>query len=245
MRIEVSLSGKRNLPGMSPSTTASFCRSSTASMSSLQADADAAGADDGAGCRALIWSSSARSALSSLRSPSKSWADFACAAKGRPHRPVASRESKRWLGFMVTPVRGWWWKSSEHTTLDHATLGHATDEGADAVVGRVVEKLIGGCVVGNAALVEEQDAVGHLTGKAHFMGHHDHGHAAMRQFAHHVEHLLHHFGVECRGGLVKQHHLGLHPHRPGDRHPLLLAARELPRVFVRMLVHAHAAQQGD
>src|SRR6218665_744994 len=186
MRIEGSLSGKRKLPGMSPSTTASFCRSSTASMRSLQADADAAGADDGAGCRALIWSSSARSALSSLRSASKSWADCACAAKGRPHRPVASREIKRGLGFMVTPVRGWWWKSSEHTTLDHATLGHATDEGADAVVGRVVEK---------------QDAVGHLTGKAHFMGHPDHGHAAMRQFAHPVEPLLQNLGVECRGGI--------------------------------------------
>src|SRR6218665_97124 len=43
MRIEVSLSGKRKLPGMSPSTTASFFRSSTASMRSLQAEPDAAG----------------------------------------------------------------------------------------------------------------------------------------------------------------------------------------------------------
>src|SRR6218665_19235 len=67
MRIEVSLSGKRKLPGMSPSTTASFCRSSTASMRSLQADADAAGADDGAGCRPLIWSSAQRLELIAQR----------------------------------------------------------------------------------------------------------------------------------------------------------------------------------
>ncbi len=95
----------------------------------------------------------------------------------------------------------------------------------------------------DAALVEEHHAVGHFAGEAHFMGDHDHRHAAAREFAHHVQHFLHHFRVQGGGGLVEQHHLGPHGQRAGDGHALLLAARELPGVLVGMLAQAHAAQQ--
>ena len=49
--------------------------------------------------------------------------------------------------------------------------------------------------------------------------------AAARQLAHHVQHLLHHLGVEGAGRLVKQHHFGLHGQRARNRHALLLPAR--------------------
>lgn len=114
-------------------------------------------------------------------------------------------------------------------------MADLTEECSDAVVGRVAEELLGWRVVRDAALVEEHHAIGHLAGKAHFVGHDDHRHAAARQAAHHVQHFLDHFGVECRGGLVKQHHFGLHGQGAGNGHPLLLSARQLPRVLVGMV----------
>jgi YgiT-type zinc finger domain-containing protein len=72
-------------------------------------------------------------------------------------------------------------------------------------------------------------------GKAHLVGHAQHGHAFFGQLDHHVEHFLDHFGVERRGRLVEQHDLRLHAQRPGDRHALLLAAGQLPGILVRLL----------
>ena len=50
-----------------------------------------------------------------------------------------------------------------------------------------------------------------------------------------VEHLADQLGVERRGDLVEQHHLGLHGQRSDDRDALLLAARELVGVGVGAL----------
>ena len=50
--------------------------------------------------------------------------------------------------------------------------------------------------------------------------------------AHHRQHLADQLGIERRGRLVEQHQLGSHRERPGDRHALLLAARETMRKVV-------------
>ena len=59
---------------------------------------------------------------------------------------------------------------------------------------------------------------------------------------HHVQHFLDHFGVQRAGGLVKQHDLGLEAQGAGNRHALLLAARELQRVLAGLLGNAHALE---
>ena len=46
------------------------------------------------------------------------------------------------------------------------------------------------------------------------------------ELLHDGEHLAHELAVERRGRLVEEHQLGLHRERAGDRHALLLAARE-------------------
>jgi hypothetical protein len=56
---------------------------------------------------------------------------------------------------------------------------------------------------------------------------------------HDVEHLLDHLGIEGRGRLVEQHDLRLHAQRAGDGDALLLTARELAGVLVRLLGDAH------
>lgn len=47
----------------------------------------------------------------------------------------------------------------------------------------------------------------------------------------------------CRGGLVEQHESGLHGQSASDRHPLLLAARELPWIGCRLVAQADLIQQ--
>ena len=59
------------------------------------------------------------------------------------------------------------------------------------------------------------------------------------ELAHHVEHLADQLGVEGRGRLVEQHHLGIHRQRAGDRHALLLAAGQLVGEL------GHVGQQAD
>ena len=64
------------------------------------------------------------------------------------------------------------------------------------------------------------------------MGDHHHGHAVVGQILHDLQHLANHFGVQGRGGLVKQHHIRLHAQGAGDGDTLLLTAGQLLRIGV-------------
>ena len=74
------------------------------------------------------------------------------------------------------------------------------------------------------------------------MRHDDHRHARLGQVQHHVQHFLDHLRVERARRLVKQHDLGLHSQRTRNRHALLLPARKLARVRIRLLGNADALQ---
>ena len=63
------------------------------------------------------------------------------------------------------------------------------------------------------------------------------------EVAHDDEHLADELGVEGGRDLVEEHHVRLHHQRAGDRDPLLLAARELVRVLVGLLLEPDAGQE--
>jgi hypothetical protein len=85
------------------------------------------------------------------------------------------------------------------------------------------------------AVGHEHDPVADGAGEAHLVGDDDHRHPRLGQLDHDVEDLFDHLGVEGRGGLVEQHHLGLHGQGPGDGDPLLLATGELARILAGLL----------
>ena len=58
-----------------------------------------------------------------------------------------------------------------------------------------------------------------------------------------LEDLPDELGVERRGDLVEEQNLGTHRERPGNRHPLLLSARELVRVGLHLAAEADPFQQ--
>ncbi len=48
--------------------------------------------------------------------------------------------------------------------------------------------------------------------------------------------------IQGAEGLIKQQHFRLHRQRPGDTHPLLHAAGDLPGTFVQRMTHLYARQ---
>ena len=95
----------------------------------------------------------------------------------------------------------------------------------------------------NFAIGHEEDAVAHLAGKAHLVGHDDHGHTFLCQLLHDVQDLADHLRVQGGGRLVEEHELGLHGQGANDGDALLLAAGELVGVGVGLLHQVHALQQ--
>ncbi len=92
------------------------------------------------------------------------------------------------------------------------------------------------------ALVHEHQLVAHFTGEAHFVGHHDQGHAVGSQLAHHAEHFVDQLRVQRRGDFVAQQHLGRHRQCAGNRHALLLATGQAIREGVELLAQPDALQ---
>ena len=74
------------------------------------------------------------------------------------------------------------------------------------------------------------------------MSHHQHGHALLGQVLHDGEDFSHHLRVQGGGGFVEQQHLRLHGQGPGNGHPLLLAAGDLPGLGLDVRRHAHLFQ---
>ncbi len=75
------------------------------------------------------------------------------------------------------------------------------------------------------------------------MGDDEHSHPGLGQVDHRIKHLFDHLGVEGRGGLVKEHDLGLHGQCAGDGGSLLLAAGKLARMLVGLFRDAYLLQQ--
>ena len=93
----------------------------------------------------------------------------------------------------------------------------------------MVEDLARRTLFHDNAAVHKDDAVGDVAGKAHLVRHHDHSHAITCQVAHDAQDVANKLGVERRRGLVKEHDVRVHRQGAGDRHALLLTARELAR----------------
>ena len=107
----------------------------------------------------------------------------------------------------------------------------------------VREQLLRRLVLLDFAVVDEDDPVGYLAGKAHFVGDHQHGDAGVCQLLHQLQHLAYHLGVKGAGGLVEQDHVRVHGQRTGNGDALLLTAGEALGVGVGLVSQTHARQQ--
>ena len=61
---------------------------------------------------------------------------------------------------------------------------------------RIVEEFTRFVLLNDLALIHEYDAIRHLTGKAHLMGHAEHRHAFFGQFDHRIENFLDHLRIK-------------------------------------------------
>ena len=122
-------------------------------------------------------------------------------------------------------------------------LQHLRKECFQSGMLRICEQFLRRLVLLDLAVVDEDDAVGHLAGEAHFVGDHQHGDAGVGQLLHQFQNLAHHFGVEGAGGLVEQDHVRIHGKGTGNGNTLLLATGKALGVGIGLVGQAHAGQQ--
>src|SRR4051794_1350780 len=109
------------------------------------------------------------------------------------------------------------------------------EEGARALMLRRTEEALWIVLLDDFTIGHEDDAVRHLPGETHLVGHANHRHSVPGQRHHRVQDLLYHLRVERRSRLVEQHGLGLHAKRSCNGDTLLLPARELRRILVGLI----------
>ena len=110
----------------------------------------------------------------------------------------------------------------------------AADEARHEAVGRPLVEVALAADLVDRALVHHHQPVGHGERLLLVVGHHHRGEAELAlQLADLDPHLLAQLGVEVGERLVEQQHVGPDGERAGQRHALLLAARELARQAAR------------
>src|SRR5713101_3754436 len=114
-----------------------------------------------------------------------------------------------------------------HCLLEGLVGQDLREEVAGAVRFRGREKLLGGGGLDDLAGVHEDHAVRDALGETHLVRHHHHGHAFLGEIRHDVE----------------EHDPRLHGEGAGDGHALLLSAREICRVLVRLVGDADAREE--
>src|SRR4051794_13546424 len=106
-----------------------------------------------------------------------------------------------------------------------------------------IENLLRWPFLDHDSAVYEDNLVAHFAGEADLVSYDEHSHAVACQLAHHIEDLGDELRVKRRSRLVEEHQLRIHCQGASDRHPLLLAARELTGVAVRLVANAHPLQE--
>ena len=89
-------------------------------------------------------------------------------------------------------------------------LQHPGKESLQTRMLGVREELLRGLIFLDPALIDEDDAVGYLAGKAHLVGDHQHGDAGVGQLLHQLQHLADHLRVKGGGGFVEQDDIRVH-----------------------------------
>lgn len=96
----------------------------------------------------------------------------------------------------------------------------------------MIQDLFGGAGFEDAALVEEQDAIGDVAGEGEVVGDEEEGEAVVGEAAEDVTDFLAEFGVEGGGGFVQEEDPGFHGQGAGNGDALLLTTGELGRAVM-------------
>ena len=91
-------------------------------------------------------------------------------------------------------------------------------------------KMRGRSFLDDAAVIHEDHAIGGVARETHLVAHHQHGHAAVLELAHHGEHAADELRIERRGRLVEQHDGRLERQRARDRDALRLSTGQFRRI---------------
>src|SRR5262249_38357890 len=136
----------------------------------------------------------------------------------------------------------------------HCSLSHrgkrpreAVEAGKESLRPRILRPyhhLRGGPPLDDGSVAHEGDRRCDLVGEHHLMRHQHHGHAFLGQFANYFEDLADELRIERGGRVVEQDHFRAHGERAGNGNALLLTAREVRGICVRLVRQADLGEEG-
>ena len=88
----------------------------------------------------------------------------------------------------------------------------------------------------HVTVVHEQDLIGHIARKVHFMCDDQHGHAVTSQLLHNSKYFANQFRIQRGSGFIKENDLRVRCQCAGDGHTLLLTAGQLDGIMIRVLL---------
>src|SRR5699024_9711688 len=107
----------------------------------------------------------------------------------------------------------------------------------------IIQHLLRGSHLYHGAISHKDHLVGDFLGKAHLVGHHDHGHATFGQVLHYAQNFADELRVKGGGRLIEKHELRLHRHRARNRYALLLTTGELHWVSIGLVRKTYLVEQ--
>src|SRR4051812_43395988 len=134
-------------------------------------------------------------------------------------------------------VCGWWMGFRRRMP---AASEHFAQEVSGALVPRSIEDLGWCALLDDPAVVDEYDTISHFASEPDLVCDDDEGRAAAGEGADDVQHFTDQLGVEGRCRLVEQDHVGFERQCSGYGDTLLLAARELAGVCIRLVAESDA-----
>ena len=97
------------------------------------------------------------------------------------------------------------------------------------------EDLFGRALLSNDAVIHEDDLVGHVSRKVHFVRNDDHRHILCGKLLDDLQNLARDLGIKGGGRLVEAKHVGIQRKCARDGYALLLTARKLAGIVIHLI----------
>jgi len=142
---------------------------------------------------------------------------------------ILSKDRDDWIGF-----------GSDH---GFRFLLHHAQEPLRPFVLRVVQHVLRFSLFNDLPIVDENDAIRHVSRKTDFVRDDDHSHSGIRQLPDDAQDLSHQLWIKRRSRLIEQHQTRRDHQRSRNRDALLLTARQMMRQVIGMCGQADAGKQ--
>lgn len=107
---------------------------------------------------------------------------------------------------------------------------------------RITEKFFRGLFLQDFTLINKENPISYLLGKAHLVSYNYHSHSFICQALHQIQHLSYHLRIQSTGWLIKENHIRIHSQGPDNRYTLLLTTRQRGRIYICLILQSNSGK---